>query len=289
MYRGRLRLDKEHSVYELANIMGMDTPIGLLVEPEETLKFIDFLPDIKWYQGYVVLMLIRTKGLKEKYGFKGSDHSLSLHVVHGYTMFPKLKLLQMIRKLSIQGYYSETIYTYYRHIGGGEVEAYTIPSQLITIQVSPNPSNWIRAGLTTLKEFMESLYSAMFNPERADEIIRRIDTRYHSNNMRYTETYFHMIDVDDQSLIPEVEQLVQEHLGYLPARIVTRRGEHILVPVKEFTKQQAREWFLKVPRKINDLNKDYEEPMVEYKKNFQEPVPGVLYKEIVPRFKPPEK
>jgi len=268
----------------------LDKPVGIMVEPKETIKFIEFLPDIEWNKAYVVLLLIRSKGLKEKYGFKGSDHSLSLHVVPGYYDDPKFKLYLVLRRYSVIAKYSKEYYIYERHSNEG-IEYYKIPQPLVALMVSPNPSDWIKASVDTVSEFISSLRDALINPERADEIIRRIDVRLGANAMKRTRHIFHMIDIDDRSLISEVESKVQEIIGYVPARIITKRGEHILIKVSDFTRNQAKEWFNKIPKYIDELNKSVssKEPIIEYKKNFQEPVPGTLYRDYIPKFKPPER
>jgi len=270
--------------------LNLRKPVGIMVDPEETIKFIEFLPEISWNQAYVVLLLIRSKGLKEKYGFKGSDHSLSLHVVPGYYDDPKFKLYLVLRRYAVVAEYSEEYYVYERHVGDN-VEIYRVPQPLVALMVSPNPSDWVKASVDTINEFVNSLRDALLNPERAGEVVRRIDVRLGANSMRRTKHIFHMIDIDDRSLIPEVEGKVQEIVGHLPARIITKRGEHILVRVSEFTKNQAKKWFSEIPKFIDELNKSLntEEPMVEYKKNFQEPVPGTKYRDYIPKFKPPER
>ena len=275
---------------DLIHKLGLDKPIGIMVEPEETIKFIEYLPDIEWYQGYVVLLLIRSKGLKEKYGFKGSDHALSIHVVPGYYDDPKFKLYLVLRRYSVIAQHSHEYYIYERHTDEG-IEYYRIPQPLVALMVSPNPTNWVRASVDTVNEFVNSLRESMHNPQLASDIVRRIDVRLGANSMRRTKHVFHMIDIDDRSLINIVEKEVQEILGYMPARIITKRGEHILVKVSEFTKNQARRWFSEIPLLIDTINKVYgfEEPVIEYKKNFQEPVPGTKYRDYVPKFKPPEK
>lgn len=261
-----------------------------MADPDETIKFIEFLPSIGWNQAYVVLLLIRSKGLREKYGFKGSDHSLSIHVVPGYYDDPKFKLYLVLRRYSVIAYYSREYYIYERHVNDG-VEYYHVPQPLVALMVTPNPSDWVRASVDTVTEFVNSLREAMMNPDRADEIVRRIDVRLGANAMRRTKHLFHMIDIDDKSLIGEVESKVLDMLGYMPARIITKRGEHILVKVSDFTKEQAKKWFNEMPKFINELNKSLgsPEPVIEYKKNFQEPVPGTMYRDYVPKFKSPEK
>jgi len=268
----------------------LDRPVGIMVDPEEAIRFIEFLPDIGWSQAYVVLLLIRSKGLREKYGFKGTDHCLSIHIVPGYYDDPKFKLYLVLRRYSVVAYYSREYYLYERHVGDS-IEYYHVPQPLVALMVSPNPSDWVRASIDTVNEFISSLREAMLNPERAGEIVRRIDVRLGANAMRRTRHLFHMIDIDDRSLIPEIESKVTEIIGYMPARVITKRGEHILVKVSDFTREQARRWFNEIPRLIDEVNKTTgdKEPVVEYKKNFQEPVPGTYYRDYIPRFKPPEK
>ena len=271
-------------IYELE----LHKPIGIMVNPEETIKFIEFLPEISWNQAYVVLLLIRSKGLKEKYGFKGSDHSLSIHVVPGYYDDVKFKLYLVLRRYSVIAQYSQEYYIYERYTEDG-VEYYKVPQPLVALMLSPNPSDWVRASIDTLTEFMNSVRDALYNPERASEVIRRIDVRLGANAMRRCKHVFHMIDIDDKSLVPEVESKVQDILGYLPARIITKRGEHLLIKVSEFDRDTARRWFSEIPKLIDELNKSSSELVVEYKKNFQEPVPGTLYRDFIPKFKLPER
>mgnify|MGYP000654457298 CR=1 FL=1 len=257
--------------------LNLHKPVGIMVDPEEALKFIEFLPDIEWSQAYVVLLLIRSRELKEKYGFKGSDHSLSIHIVPGYYDDPKFKLYLVLRRYAVIAKHSSDYYIYERHTSEG-VEYYPVPQPLVGLMVSPNPSDWVRASIDTVNEFIGSLREAMMNPERAGDIVRRIDVRLGANAMRRVKHLYHQIDIDDKSLVPEVEAKVQEILGYMPARIITKRGEHILVKVSDLSKEQAKRWFNEIPKLL-----------IEYKKNFQEPLPGTIYRDCVPRFKPPER
>ncbi len=268
--------------------IGVGGPVGTMVDPRETLRFLEFLPDVEWFQGYVVLLLIRSKNLKEKYGFKGSDRSLSLHVVPGYYDNPKFKLYMVLRRYAVLHEFSSELYVYERHVGDG-IEYYRIPTELVALRVSPNPTDWVRAEVDTINEVVLSLRDAVFNPGRADDIVRRIDVQFCANAMKHTRHVFHMIDVDEWSIVKDVETYVQELLGYMPARIVTKNGEHLLIKVSSFDRDTAKRWFGHIRDYVNEVNEVYGEEVVEYKKNFQEPVPGVKYCDIVPRFYPSER
>jgi len=271
---------------DIVKELGLLSPIGQLKDPKETVRFLEWLPDPEWYEAYVALMLIRATGMKEKFGFKGSDHSLQLTIVPGYYDEPKLKLYLVLRRLALLASESDTLFLYERH--SNKVERIRVPSELVAVMLSPNLANWLKASTKTVEEFVESLKDSVFNPERADEIVRRIDVRLPSNAMRYAKTRFHQIDVDDSSLVKEIEDFLLDVLGYLPARITTRRGVHYIVDVSSFDKKRAKRWFKEFPRLLERINQD-EKPRVEYKKKFQEPVPGILYKEIIPTFYPEER
>ena len=161
--------------------------------------------------------------------------------------------------------------------------------------ISPNPCDWVKAGVSTVKEYCDSMLNAL-RSSKPSECVVRLDTRFLANCMRYLKAIFHMIDVDDRNLAKEVETMIQEYLGYRPAMITTVRGVHYLINVSSFDKNTAKKWFNKdkgIIAKIEEINQTQcknGEKIVEYKsKAFQEPVPGVHYREVIPRFYPEEK
>ena len=264
-------------------------PIGSMVDPKETIKFIEWLPDIEWHEAYVALLLVRSRELKERFGFKGSDHCLMIKFVPGYHRNVKLKLFLLLRRMALLAYHAPQIFIYERH-ADDEVEVYRIPRELVAVMLSPNPSRWVKASVDTCEEFMSSLLDAMMNPQNASNIVRRIDVRVGANAMRRVRHVFHLIDVDDTSLARELEEKIVEILGYLPARITTARGVHYLIKVSSFNKEMAKKWFSTIPKVVDELNNGREPQVIEYKKVFQEPVPGILYKgNHVPRFYPEER
>ena len=267
---------------DLVRELGIDKPIGSMVNPTEVIEFIEFLPDLEWWQAYVVLVLVRSKGLKELYGFKGSDFTLGLKAVVGALSNPKLRLYQVLRRYSVVREYSDQCYLYEK---GGRY--YRIPKDLVCIMVCPNPADWVTASIDTVKEFMDSMRESIISG--TPSVLKRIDVRLAANCMRRTKAYFHMIDIDSHEAVNDVLMEVQELLSYLPARIVTPHGMHVLVPVHEFDKETARRWFRNIDEVIDRINLDYGGGAVEYKKVFQEPVPGIEYRGIIPKFLPPEK
>jgi len=278
------------SLLDQARSLGVDRPVGAMADPAETLKFIEWLPGIEWFEAYVALLLIRSKGLRERFGFKGSDHCLRIEVVPGYLEDPRLRLYLVLRRLALLAASSDQLYLYERHTDRG-IERYPIPPELATVMVTPNPANWVKASLDAARELMDSMYGAVMNPGRAGDIVRRIDVRLGANAMRRTRHVFHMIDVDDRSLFKEVLDMVHGYLGYRPAHIETPNGGHVLVRVGGFDRDTARRWFSEVPKRLGEMARGAGDPkLIEYKKNFQEPAPGIRYRgDFVPRFRPEER
>ena len=273
-------------IADLIRCLGLNKPVGAMVDPAETIKFLEFLPPISWNQTYVILFLVRSKGMKEKYGFKGTDHGIEIKVVPGYLQEPKLRLYLELRRLAVQMSHSDQLFLYERHLKDGSIEYYRIPPELMTLMVSPNPADWTKAGMKTVNEFVESLRDAVMNPQSRDKLVRRLDVRFRSNAMKYTKHIFHMIDIDNRGLVNEIAERVHEILGYYPAMITTPNGAHLLIKVSDFDPKTAKKWFNIIPKYIESFNEKGKPPIVEYKKNFQEPVPGVLYRGFVPKFYP---
>jgi len=259
--------------------LGLIDPIGILVQPEETIRFLEFLPDLEWHQAYVSLLIVRSSGLKEKYGFKGSDHVLSIKVIPGSVEDPKFRLYLNLRRLCLLADHSQELYSY-RH----KDTLFMIPKNVVAVMISPNPADWVRASVDTITEFLNGMRESIVGSIQ----LRRLDTLLGANCMRRFRHLFHMIDIDDPSLVPEILEKVQEILGYIPARIFTRRGVHLLIKVSSFNKNQAKKWFLTIPDFVKSLNTSEEKTLVEYKTNFLDPLPGSVYKGIVPVFKEPE-
>jgi len=292
--------------------------LGLLVDEQELRKFVEWLPDIQWNEAYTVMILIRSKLLKKKYGFKGTDHTLKLEIVPGYLVRWRERLVKKIKQFALLGYHSEELYEYVRYKPGTREpeEIINIPHQLIGIMIGINPADWVKVSVKAVEEFNMSLLQAMYNPEQADKLVRRIDLRIPALCMKYAKRRFHMIDLDTKNskVVSDFESRLKEVLGYRPAKIETPHGYHYIIPVYKFDKETAIKWFGKITR-VKDT-KPYEfiskpgfldqlpllkqyyaydlgilgddeavDKLIEYKSDFQEPAPGTLYQgDFIVRF-----
>ena len=274
--------------------------LGLLVDEQELRRFISWLPDIEWNEAYVVMILIRSKLLKKKYGFKGTDHTLKLEIVPGYLVRWRERLFRKIKQFALLGYYSEELYEYIRYKPGTREpeEIINIPRQLIGIMIGINPADWVKVSVKAVEEFNMSLLNAMYHPEQADKLVRRIDLRIPALCMKYAKHRFHMIDLDTKNnkVVSDFESRLKEVLGYRPAKIETPHGYHYIIPVYRFDKETAKKWFTYMNQlallkqyyayDLGILGDDEAvDKLIEYKKDFQEPAPGVLYQgDFVVRF-----
>jgi hypothetical protein len=219
----------------------MTAPKSLVADPEELEKFVEWLPPLKPYQAYLIQLMIRSTGLKEKYGFKGSDHMLMFRAVHGYlrSVVPgrgwelwRVRLLQNIHQLGILGAQGNWIYVKYKPGSKTEIEeVYTIPWQLLAIYIQVNASDVLKAATSTVKDVLEGLTHMAHTSgvKRINDFYRRPDTRYYSNLAKHSETRFHVVDTDTDEVVKLVHDMIVDTLGILPARIRTRRGVHYLI------------------------------------------------------------
>ena len=263
--------------------------------------FIDWLPSIDWNECYVVMLLIRSKMLKKKFCFKGTDHTLSMRIVPGYHSDWRDRLYRVVLRYAVWKQYAPYLFMYTRYEPGTRTpkEYIQVPSELVGVMVSVNPADWVKVSVKAEEEFNMSLWEAMLNPEEASRLVRRIDLRIPALAMKHAKHRFHMIDLDtkNSNVIDDFEDRLRKTLGFIPARIETPHGYHYLIPVYRFDNDTAKKWFKEFLPSIPKLKKTYAEwlgiidsrdidKLVEYKKDFQEPVPGIPYQgDFIPVFR----
>lgn len=240
---------------------------SLLVDEGEFRKFLMWLPPLQEDEAYEIILMIRSTGLRDVYGFKGSDHKLASKLVHGYLSekIPRvpglqfrniehwrLRLYEDVKKLAVEAVQADWFYIKYK-AGTREVEeVYKIPYQLMALYISINPSKVMRASLSTVKDVLESTWTmAESRNTILKEIYRRPDERYHANAMKHTRTRFHTIDVDEKELGDRILKLVSETFGHTPPTIMTKRGLHILVNLEKLTEEKLiHKWVGKQDKNI---------------------------------------
>lgn len=213
---------------------------NLIVDTGELERFVAWLPELETHQAYLVQLMIRSRGLKEKYGFKGTDHVLMFKAVHGYLdaatpngeVYWRVRLKHDILRLGLLGAQGVWEYANYEP-GGRERIRYLlkVPWQIIALYININPSNTLKAVQLTVKELVDSLYGMAYSGGIAmyRGFFRRPDQRYYANLARSTATRFHVVDLDTKELYSLVLRLYQETFGHAPARIDTHRGGHVIV------------------------------------------------------------
>ena len=220
----------------------MRRPSNLIVDERELDGFISWLPDLEPHQAYLAQLMIRSRGLKEKYGFKGSDHVLMFRAVHGYLravtpdgrVYWRVRLKHDIMRLGLLG--AQGGWEYANYEPGGRVKIrhlVRVPWQIIAVYININPADTIRALQLTTKELVDSLAGMAHSRglEMYTEFFRRPDQRYYANLARSTKTRFHVVDADTKELFELVLELFQETFGFMPERILTHRGGHVLIDI----------------------------------------------------------
>ena len=260
--------------------------MGSLIKDEKMLlDFISWLPPIREDEAYLIVMMIRSTGLRDIYGFKGSDHKLASKLIHGYlsevvTKVPflplrnvehwRLRLYEEITRFAVSAVQSRWYYVKYK-AGTREVdEVFLVPPQLIAIYISINPTRILRASLSTVKDVEEAVWTIAEGRATVKSVFARPDERYHANAMKHTRTRFHVIDVDDKELAERVLEVVTEALGFTPPRIVTRRGMHILLNLEELEEHGIIDkWVGRADKRMINLSKKYEN-LVRHGKDAKE-------------------
>ena len=248
--------------------------VSLIIDKNELWKFISWLPPLEGDQAYEVVLMIRSTGLRDKYGFKGSDHKLMSKVVHGYLSSKirglagvpmdeielwRYRLYEDIERMGILGKQGRWSYIKYKSGSNKEIETvYDVPHELLGLLISINPSSIMKASLSTIRDIEEAVWSMASGEgkQRIRDFFRRPDERYHANIMKHMMTRIHTIDIDDMELSKKVLGVVRRSLGFTPPVIRTRRGIHILVNMDDLKRRKLIEFWIggqdkRIPKLVN--------------------------------------
>jgi hypothetical protein len=252
---------------------------------EQTADFLCWLyreTQPKAWEGHVLLTLIRSKGLKEKLGFKGSDHSLGLRWIPGYlTPFEKWfsRALSIVLTEAWRADYVPNVYWKYGR------EPIPVPPELISIMISPNPGKWLKSAHKACAEFHDGVTAVLSrllagegaSIEELENQIHRPDVRLPAYMMKHQRKVLAQIDIDSKDR--EVLRWVLERIpstGAIRAVLETPHGYHLLVRLDMLSAEEAKKLWRGLSRDVvrEELG---DERLVELKTHFQEPVPGLRY------------
>ena len=240
----------------------MEAPRNLIVDERELERFVSWLPELEPHQAYLTQLMIRSRGLKEKYGFKGTDHVLMFKAVHGYLravtpdgiVYWRVRLKHDILRLGLLGAQGDWEYANYEPGGRNKIRHLVrVPWQIIAVYININPADTIRALQLTTKELVDSLAGMAHSRglEMYTEFFRRPDQRYYANLARSTKTRFHVIDIDDMELSDRVLELFIETFGFRPSVIRTHRGIHVIIDLQRIVSESKERLY--VGRDMTDM------------------------------------
>jgi len=220
---------------------------SLVIDERELERFVAWLPPIGVDEAYLLQLMVRSRGLKERYGFKGTDHVLLQKAVHGYHYqrdpqrgweYWRTRLLYEIQRIGTLAGSAPWEYVRYRE-GTKEIEEIVlVPPPLMAIYIHLNPSRVLDAALDAIKDVVTSI-TTIAKSASADravlmrEVYKRPDLRYYSGLARRQRTVFHSVDVDAMEIVTFLENEFVEVFGFVPPRITTHRGKHFLINLEE--------------------------------------------------------
>ena len=253
--------------------------LSLIWSEEEVRRFISLLPDLGEYEGYMVMLIARSRIVKELFGIKIKDTPVEFKIVPWYYENWREKLLRVVRKLAVLGAHSRELYTI--RGSGREVEP---PPEAMGIMLVINPLNLKRA----LYQFMRDTLQLIMEMNDWKQAIR-VTSRWYGTAHACARKVFHTIDVEtkDEKLISTLLHILDKYSQPF-AMIETRRGYHILIDLRRFSEDNVlatRYWREFLQRELPELQREFrfrdekgeEKLLIEYIKHIQEPVPGTLY------------
>ena len=228
--------------------------------------FVNNLPDLKEGQCYLLLLSLRSRYVKEKFGIKLPDTVLEREIVYWYYDDWRDVFIRKVKKLATLGEHAEDIYVIRK--GGTE---YIVTKDVLGIFAVINPSD-VRKALADLSN--EIISSALITGDL--KYIANIKKRWFGCLHRRTRTIFHTIDIDDKFLFDSVLSKLRKYTH--PYMIIeTPRGFHFIVHIPSLG-EKAKDYFeYFVSCDLDDLRRRFSKDKIEYLKQGLEPVPGTLY------------
>ena len=228
--------------------------------------FVYSLPDLENGQCYLIMLAVRSKFAKEKYGVKIPDTVLEREVVYWYYDDWRDVFIRKVIKLAKLGECAEEEELYL--VGKGNTR-YVVGKDILGILAVINPAD-VRKALVDLCNKVIS--TAILGNDLKS--IANIKKRWFGCLHRRSRRIFHTIDIDDRSLLkPVLERLKKYIMPYMV--IETPNGYHVIVHLPSLG-NRARDYFREfVAKELRELDPSGES--IEYIKQGLEPIPGTLY------------
>lgn len=200
----------------------MQNTYEIIKDETELKKFIDFLPELKDGEKFMVALFARNKFGKTP-GLTADKAQLKRFTSNKYDLIRKLKQLEV-------------------KIGAYTTGDITINQESLVVYITPNPRDMHKSGLKTILELTKFMVEGrtIFNPQSvALNMIQVTSTK---------KIYFDLdIDIQPNKLFSEedlklwlVDKINADAIGSI---IKTRGGFHILINLHEISKEFSSKWF----------------------------------------------
>jgi len=223
------------------------------------------LPELEEEHAYLLMLICRSRFMKQMRGAKIRDTVLEKSVIIWGEKW-RDALFRRIKRFSILAENADKLYV---------VKSNYVPPSATGIMIVLNQARIKNAVVDFLNEVTKIVIL-----ENRLEAIGRLENIWFGSLHKRTKKRFHVLDVDtmDAEILSEIEAILEKYGGWW-AKIETFRGVHYIldltaIDVRRFFPEFVRKEYPKLQEKYRD---EEGKPLIEYKKEALEPVPGTMY------------
>jgi len=229
----------------------------------EIKRFVNALPDLEEKYVYLLMLCVRSRYAKELLGVKVRDTVLLRDFVIWGDKW-RDALIRRILRMIVLAKNSEMVF---------RVKDLPVPSIATGIVIVINPARVDTAYIDFIKEITSDIINALWDR------VAKMEKLWFSCLHKRTKRRFHTIDVDskDENIISHIESVLEKY-GKWYMKIETVRGFHYVIDLKNIDTRYFTNFMKK---ELPELSKKYideeNKPIIEYKKDPLEPIPGTMY------------